>query len=89
MRQLLVECSDPGVVVSLAEEFENVLRGIDFDRARTLKSQLRELSRELGPEIDYTRRRLGLSATCGEGFVRINLDGTRESCRFPTCEFRS
>ena len=37
---------------------------------------------------DYTRRRLGLSATCGEGFVRIALDGSRDSCCFPTCEFR-
>lgn len=38
---------------------------------------------------DYTRRRLGLSATCGEGFVRIALDGTRDSCCFPNCEFRA
>lgn len=38
---------------------------------------------------DYTRRRLGLSATCGEGFVRIALDGSRDRCCFPTCEFRS
>jgi len=37
---------------------------------------------------DYTRRRLGLSTTCGEGFVRIALDGTRAGCCFPTCEFR-
>ena len=38
---------------------------------------------------DYTRRRLGLSATCGEGFVRIALDGSRDRCCFPTCEFRA
>ena len=37
---------------------------------------------------DYTRRRLGLTETCGEGFVRVNLDGTRDSCCFPTCEYR-
>lgn len=34
MRQLLVECSDPGIVVSLAEEFENILRQVDFVRAQ-------------------------------------------------------
>ena len=38
---------------------------------------------------DDTRRRLGLSATCGEGFVRIALDGSCDRCCFPTCEFRS
>lgn len=52
MRQLLVECSDPGLVVSLAEEFENVLRHIDFARARALHSQLSDLARELGPEFE-------------------------------------
>lgn len=38
---------------------------------------------------DYTRRRLGLIRTCGDGFVRVNLDGTRDSCCFPTCEYRT
>jgi hypothetical protein len=52
MRQLLVECSDPGLVISLAEEMENVLRNVDFDRARTLQSQLTDLARELGPEVE-------------------------------------
>jgi len=37
---------------------------------------------------DYTRRRLGLIQTCGEGFVRVNLDGTRDHCCFPACEYR-
>jgi hypothetical protein len=37
---------------------------------------------------DYTRRRLGLTETCSEGFVRVNLDGTRDSCCFPACEYR-
>lgn len=37
---------------------------------------------------DYTRRRLGLTQTCGEGFVRVNLDGTRDRCCFPACEYR-
>jgi hypothetical protein len=36
----------------------------------------------------YTRRRLGLAQTCGEGFIRIQLDGSRDSCCFPTCEYR-
>ncbi|MDI6792755.1 MAG: hypothetical protein QME81_07820 [bacterium] len=52
MRQLLVECSDPGLIVSLAEEFENVLRQIDFTRAQALHGQLRDLARELGPEFE-------------------------------------
>ncbi len=49
------------------------------------------LGRELGVPVaadDYTRRRLGLTATCGEGFLRVNLDGTREVCCFPACEYR-
>jgi hypothetical protein len=37
---------------------------------------------------DCTRRRLGLAATCGEGFVRVTLDGSRDRCCFPACEFR-
>ena len=37
---------------------------------------------------DYTRRRLGLVETCGEGFLRVNLDGARDCCCFPTCEYR-
>jgi hypothetical protein len=52
MRQLLVECSDPGLVISLTEELENVLRNLDFDRARALQSQLGHLASELGPEIE-------------------------------------
>jgi hypothetical protein len=52
MRQLLVECSDPGLVVSLAEEFENVLRQIDFVRAQELCAQLCDLARQLGPEFE-------------------------------------
>ena len=52
MRQLLVECSDPGLVVSLAEEFENVLRHVDFARAQTLGRQLSELACELGPKFE-------------------------------------
>lgn len=56
MRQLLVECSDPGLVVTLAEEFENVLREIDFPRAQALHSQLRDLARQLGPEFEEAWR---------------------------------
>lgn len=51
MRQLLVECSEPGLVIYLAEEFEHTLRHVDFDRARTLKQQLADLARECGPEF--------------------------------------
>jgi hypothetical protein len=50
-RQLLVECSDPGLVVSLSEELENVLRHIDFAQAQALKQQLSTLAQELGSEI--------------------------------------
>jgi len=51
MRQLVVECSDPGLVVYLAEEFEHVMRHVDFARAQSLSQQLGELARELGPEF--------------------------------------
>lgn len=50
-RQLLVECGDPGLVISLTEEMENVLRHIDFDQMQKLKQQLSALAQELGPEI--------------------------------------
>jgi hypothetical protein len=52
MRQLVVECSDPGLIISLTEEFENVLRQIDFAHAQVLRGQLRDLARELGPEFE-------------------------------------
>jgi hypothetical protein len=38
---------------------------------------------------DYVRRRLGLSDRCGQGFLRVNLDGTRDGCCFPACEYRT
>ncbi len=37
---------------------------------------------------DYTRRRLGLAKTCSGGFVRVQLNGLRDSCCFPACEYR-
>ncbi|MBN1889440.1 MAG: radical SAM protein [Thermoflexales bacterium] len=37
---------------------------------------------------DYTRRRLGLAHSCGEGFVRVSLDGNSDRCCFPHCEYR-
>jgi hypothetical protein len=52
MRQLLVECSDPGLVISLDEEFENVLRQLDFERAKVIHRQLTELARSLGHEFE-------------------------------------
>lgn len=55
-------------------------------------SLLTMLGRRAGVAVaadDYTRRRLGLTETCGEGFVRVNLDGTRDSCCFLTCEYRN
>lgn len=54
-------------------------------------SLLIHLGRKAGVAVaadDYIRRRLGLSPTCGERFVRVNLDGTRDRCCFPTCEYR-
>lgn len=52
---------------------------------------LNMLGRKYGLTVaadDYTRRRLGLTTACGEGFLRVRLDGTREPCCFETCEFR-
>ncbi len=37
---------------------------------------------------DYTRRRLSLTQACGDDFVRVALDGRRERCCFPDCEYR-
>jgi len=56
MRQLLVECSDPGLVVTLAEELENVLRHIDFEHAKSLQGRLNDLARELGTDFEEAWR---------------------------------
>lgn len=56
LRQLLVECSDPGLVVTLAEEFENVLRHVDFERAQSLQGRLNNLAREMGAEFEEAWR---------------------------------
>lgn len=55
-------------------------------------SLLTVLGRRVGLVVaadDYTRRRLGLAQTCGEGFVRVSLDGRRDRCCFPACEYRN
>jgi hypothetical protein len=54
-------------------------------------SLLTGLGRRAGLAVaadDYTRRRLGLAQTCGAGFQRVNLDGSRDACCFPACEHR-
>jgi len=56
MRQLLVECSDPGLVVTLAEEFENVLRHVDFERAKFLQGRLNDLAHDLGTGFEEAWR---------------------------------
>ncbi|MBN1814889.1 MAG: hypothetical protein JXA14_23825 [Anaerolineae bacterium] len=56
MRQLLIECSEPGLVVSLTEELEHVLRHVDFARAQALSKQLSALATELGPEFEQAWR---------------------------------
>lgn len=56
MRQLLVECSEPGIVVSLAEEFENILCRVDFARAQQLQRELHTLAGELGDEYEHVWR---------------------------------
>jgi len=80
MRQLLVECSDPGLVISLAEELENVLRHIDFDRARALQSQLGALARELGPEVEraWSGFRLELPGDGGYPPIFGNREGMKQ-----------
>ena len=55
-------------------------------------SLLTLLGRRAGAVVaadDYTRRRLGLIGACGEGFLRVNLDGTRDTCCFPACEYQT
>lgn len=78
MRQLLVECSDPGLVVTLAEEFEHVLRHVDFARARELKAKLGELARELGPEFEEAWQGFRIETPSEIGYRPLTF-GTRES----------
>ncbi len=77
MPQLLVECSDPGLVVSLAEEFENVLRHVDFVRAQALHGQLTDLARELGPEFEQAWRGFRLETPNEVGYRPLTF-GNRE-----------
>lgn len=37
---------------------------------------------------DYTRRRLCLTETCGNGFIRIDINGITDKCCFSDCEYR-
>jgi hypothetical protein len=77
MRQLLVECSDPGLVVSLAEELEHVLKHVDFTRAQALGSQLGALASELGPEFEQAWRGFRLEVPHDGGHPPVF--GNRES----------
>jgi hypothetical protein len=56
--------------------------------AFSLLAALRRRADVIVAADDYTRRRLGLSETCGEHFVRFDLDGACDYCCFPTCEYR-
>jgi hypothetical protein len=80
LRQLLVECSDPGLVIALAEELENVLRHVDFNRARALQQQLTDLALELGPEIAGAWRgfRLEVPGDGGSPPAFGNREGMKE-----------
>lgn len=54
-------------------------------------SLLATLKRKKGVAIatdDYIRRKLKLTTICGQGFVRIAIDGRRDPCCFPSCEYR-
>jgi hypothetical protein len=53
-------------------------------------TMLTHLGRAAGAVVaadDYTRRRLSLSETCGDDYVRVALDGRRDRCCFPDCEY--
>lgn len=52
MKQLLLECSEPGVVVALEEELENILRRVDFKKAQEIQEKLLHLSQKLGPDYE-------------------------------------
>lgn len=41
---------------------------------------------EVGADL-YTYRRLGLRHSCGDSFLRFDLDGRKHKCCFPACEF--
>lgn len=55
-------------------------------------TMLNMLGRKLNLTIaadNYSRRRLGLTTICGDGFLRIRIDGSREPCSFGSCEYRT
>ncbi len=52
-RQLLVECSEPGVVMASADSIEHALRHIGWEDVLRLRDKLAELADEMG--ADYAR----------------------------------
>jgi hypothetical protein len=67
-------------VIALAEELENVLRHVDFNRARALQQQLTDLALELGPEIAGAWRgfRLEVPGDGGSPPAFGNREGMKE-----------
>jgi len=61
----------------------------ELSAAFSLLIRLGQRARVTVAADDYTRRRLGLADTCGEKFLRFNLDGIRDNCCFPSCEYRN
>ncbi|MBC8446197.1 MAG: hypothetical protein H8D78_00460, partial [Chloroflexi bacterium] len=63
---------------SLAEEFENVLRHVDFTRAQALHGQLTDLARELGPEFEQAWQGFRLETPSEVGYRPLTF-GNREA----------
>ena len=61
----------------------------ELSAAFSLLTRLGRRARATVAADDYTRRRLGLAEICGEEFLRVNLEGTRDKCCFPSCEYRN
>lgn len=72
-----MEGSDPGVVLSLDEDLENVLRHIDFEAAGKLKDALSRLAHEMGEEVAEAWKPMRIE-TSNDGGSRPVAFGTRE-----------
>jgi len=68
MNQFIVECSEPGWVIFLSEELENVFRHITFERAQEIGKSLAELAHELGPEFEKVWQGFGLEVPNDGGY---------------------
>jgi len=67
MNNLIVECSEPGWVITLSEDLEHLLRHVTFERAQEIAAKLKDLCHDMGPAHETVWRgfRIEVPNECG------------------------